>query len=266
MPDWKRRLYAEPTVWFFVVGALLFGAHRLVVGDGRVIVLTAGSRAELARQFQDANGRAPTPVEMEKEIRAWERDEALSREALRAGLERNDRNVRTVLADKVRARVALGIPTREPTAAELDAWLAAHRSLYTSPARYDYGTIAFPKADSSSSAELGRFERALAAGADARTLGRDIIGADLGDADLKERVGPELAARIEALPVGKWQRLERPDGVLLARLNAVEGGLPPPDVLRPRLLADWQLAERRREVDRAVQALVDKYRLEERGR
>lgn len=266
MPDWKRRLCAEPTFWFFVVGALLFGAHRLVVGDGRVIVLTPGVRAELARQYQDANGRAPTPVEMEAQIRAWQRDEALAREALRAGLDRNDRNVRTVLADKVRARVALGVPARQPTPAELDAWLAAHRSLYASPPRYDYGAIAFPKADPASAAELARFERAIAAGADARMLGRPIVGADLGDADLKERVGPALAAQIESLPVGKWRRLERPDAFLLARLNAVEGGLPPADVLRPRLLADWQLADRQREIDRAVQALVDRYRLEERAR
>jgi hypothetical protein len=264
--DWKRRLLAEPTFWFFVTGALLFAAHRLVVGDGRVIVLTAGGRAELARQFEDANGRAPTPVEMEKEIRAWERDEALSREALRAGLDRNDRNVRSVLADKVRARVALDIPTREPTAAELDAWLAAHRSLYESPPRYDYGAIAFPRSDPSSPAELARVEREIAAGADPRMLGRPIVGADLGDADLKERLGPALASRIEALPVGKWQRLERPDAFLLARLNAVEGGLPPPDLLHPRLVADWQLAERHREIERALQALVERYRLEERAR
>jgi hypothetical protein len=266
VPDWKRRLAAEPTVWFFVVGALLFGAHRLVVGDGRVIRLTPGVRAELSRQYQDAHGRTPTAVEMEKEIRTWERDEALSREALRDRLDRDDRTLRTVLADKIRARVALAIPKREPTAADLDGWLAAHRSTYESPRRYDYGTVTFPRTDPSSPAQLDKYERAIAGGAEAQTLGRPIVGADLGDADLKERVGPALAARIEALPVGRWQRLEGPGGLVLARLNAVEGGLPAPEELHARLLADWQLAQWNEEIDRALQAIVDRYRLEERAR
>jgi hypothetical protein len=267
---WRRRaarFLAEPTVWFFAVGALLFVAHRLVAGDPRVIVLTPGVKTELARQFRDTNGgRAPTAAEMGKAIQAWTRDEALAREAMRERLDRNDRTIRTVLADKVRTRVGAGIPRREPTAAELDGWLATHRSLYETPRRYDYVSVAFPKADASSPAALAKVERALEAGADARALGRPMVGGDLTDAELKQRLGPALAAGIEGQPVGKWRRLESADAFLLVRVNALEGGLPSADQLHLRLVADWQFAQRQQEVDRAVQTIVDRYRVEERAR
>jgi hypothetical protein len=266
---WRRRaalLLAEPTVWFFLAGASLFVAHRLVTGDPRLIVLTPGVKAELARQFRDTNGHPPTPAEMDDEIRTWAREEALSREAVRERLDRNDRTIRTVLADKLRTRVAVGIPQREPTPAELAGWLATHRSLYETPRRYDYLSIAFPKDDPSSPAALAKVEHTLEAGADPRRLGRPIAGGDLTDADLRERLGPALAAGIEGLPVGRWQRLTGGDALLLVRLNALDGGLPSADELRPRLVADWHYAERKQEVDRAVQAIVDRYHIEERAR
>jgi hypothetical protein len=266
---WKRRaalLLAEPTFRFFVVGALLFAAHRLVVGNPRVVIVTPGVKADLARKFRDNNGRAPSPAELDGELRAWERDEALYREALRDRLDRNDATIRTVLADRVRARAAVGFAKREPTAAELDGWLATHRSLYETPRRYDYGTIVFPKADPSSPAELDRYQRALKEkdGAAASGLGRPIVGGDLTAEELGKRVGAPLAGRIVALPVGQWRRLESDEALLLARVNAVEGGLPSAGVLRQRMVADWQLAQQRRAVDQELQAIVDRYRFEER--
>lgn len=261
---WKRRasrFLAEPIVHFFVVGALLFAAHRLVVGDPRVVVVTPGVRAEVERRFRDSHARPPSPSELDDELRRWERDEALYREALRDGLDRNDATIRTVLADRVRARASLGIPKREPSAAELDGWLATHRSLYETPRRYDYGAVAFPKA---ASAEREKYARALEEGADPRTLGRPIVGGDLTAQDLKERLGGTLAAQIQSLPVGQWKRLESDKDLLLARVNAVEGGLPDADELHNRLLADWLDAEQKRADEKAVQAIVDGYRFEER--
>ncbi|HVV53005.1 MAG TPA: hypothetical protein VHO06_25320, partial [Polyangia bacterium] len=264
---WQRcaaRFFAEPMVWVFLIGAALFVAHRLWAGDPRVVVVTPGVRAELARQFRDAHGgRAPDAAEMETAVRGWERDEVLYREALRERLDRNDRTVRTALADKLRGRIALGVPAREPTAAELDGWLATHRSLYEEARRYDYGAVSFPKADFTSPAALAKYEHAVETGADPRTLGRPIVGGDLTDAQLRERLGPALAAQIEGLPLGKWRRLETGAAFLLVRLDAVTGGLPSPQALHLRLVADWKYAEHQREIDRAVQALVDRYRVEE---
>jgi hypothetical protein len=286
---WKRgvaRLSTEPMVHFFFLGALLFLAHRLVVGDQRVIVVSAGVKADLERRFRDRTGRPPSPVELGNDLRAWKRDEALYREALRDHLDRDDATIRTVLADRVRARAALPIPKPVPTAAELERWLATHRSLYETPRRYDYQLVAFGKfapppgpraaapgtaraaqaaqAAQSAQEQLDRYEQALRAGADPRNLGRPIVGGDLTAEDLQGRFGPGLAARIQSLPVGRWQRLEDGDGPLLARLNAVTGGLPGADELHQRLVVDWSYAERQRAVDDAVQAIVARYHFEER--
>jgi hypothetical protein len=258
------RFFAEPIVRFFVVGALLFVAHRLVVGDPRVVVVTPGVRAEVARRFRDSHERAPSPPELEEALGAWKRDEALYREALRDRLDRNDATIRTVLADRVRARASIGAPPREPTAAELDRWFAAHRGLYETPRRYDYGTVAFPRAEKTAAAEREKYERALKDGADPRTLGRPIVGGNLTAEELGERVGPALAARIQGLPVGQGQRFETEKDLLLVWVNAVEGGLPGQDELHKRLVADWLYAEHTRATDQAVQAIIDRYRFEER--
>jgi len=129
--------------------------------------------------------------------------------------------------------------------------------------RYDYGTVAFPKADKDAAAAREKYELALKGGADPRTLGRPIIGGNLTADELRERVGPALAARIANLPVGQGQRFENDKELLLVWVNAVEGGLPGPDELRKRLLADWLFAEHARETDQAVQAIVDRYRFED---
>ena len=203
------RFFAEPIVHFFVLGALLFVAHRLVVGDPRVVVVTPGVRAEVARRFRDSHERPPSPSELEEALGAWKRDEALYREALRDRLDRNDATIRTVLADRVRARASIGAPPPEPTAAELDRWFATHRSLYETPRRYDYGTVAFPRAEKTAAAEREKYERALKGGADPRTLGRPIVGGDLTAEELGERVGPALAARIAASRSDRGEVRER---------------------------------------------------------
>jgi hypothetical protein len=258
------RFFAEPIFHFFLVGALLFVAHRLIVGDPRVIVVTPGVRAEVARRFRDSHARPPSPSELEEALGVWKRDEALYREALRDRLDRSDATIRTVLADRERTRASIAAPPHEPTAAELDRWFATHRSLYESPRRYDYGTVAFPKADKAAAATREKYEQALKAGADPRTLGRPIVGGNLTAEELGERVGPALAARIQSLPVGRGQKFETEKDLLLVWVNAVEGGLPSPDELHKRLVADWLYAAHEQATNQAVQAIINRYRVEER--
>ena len=266
MSVWKHRagrVLHEPIFHFFVAGVILFFAHRWIAGDARVVVVTPGVRAELARSFQDNHGRAPAPDELEAEVRTWQRDEALARQAKREGLDRNDRTIRTVLADHLRARVAQGIPKREPNAADLDAWLAAHRSDYETPRRYDYQVIAFPRS-ATAEAEAAKIQQALASGVDARTLGRPLVGGNLTGPELAQRLGVAVAARVQSLPVGKWERVDTEQALLVVRVEGVSGGLPPAAELKPRLFADWQYAQHQRDVDEALQDIVRRYRFEER--
>ena len=264
---WTRRaarLLSEPVVHFFAIAALLFLAHRVFVGDPRVIVVTAGVKADLQRRFQDANGRAPTGDELAAEVRKWEVDEALFREAQRDHLDRDDPGIRTILIDKMRLRASFALPKREPTPAELDTWLAAHRRDYQTPPRYDFELIAFAKAERGAAAARDALERALAQNKDPTTLGRPVIGGNLTVDDLKNRLEPGLAERIPGLAPGAgWQRVETARNDYLVRLKAVDDGTPTREKLGAQLVADWRRATQREAVDRALQGTIERYRFEE---
>jgi hypothetical protein len=259
-----KRWLAEPTLHFFLLGGLLFLAHRLVAGSPHVIVVNGGLRADFERRLRDQNGRPPTPAELTEALAAWRRDEALYREALAQGLDREDAIVRTVLADKLRARTVAELPQRQPTDAELDAYLAAHRQAYETPLAYEYELVAFPRAVAAASEQRARFARALAAGASPRSLGRPIVGATWTREDLREKLGPALGEAIVALGPGTWQPLDGEKDLLLVRVVAIHGGMPSRDEVRPRLVEDWRAEQRKQAVDRLVQDVVARYRFEER--
>jgi hypothetical protein len=265
-PRWWTRLAGlmkDPTARFFALGALLFVAHRLVGGEERAIAVTPGVRADLERKFRDHKGQKPTAAELSQALNEWKRDEALYREALREQLDRHDPTIRTVLADKMRARAALAVTPREPSDAELQGWLDSHPALYEMPRRYEYESVAFPKAESSARELRDAYLRALHEGKDPRTLGRPIVGGRLTAEVLRQRLGPALAELISGLPPARWERAENESSLLLVRLKGVQGGLPPLAEVRSRVKDDLLAAERQRAVDRAVQAIVGRYHFEE---
>src|SRR4051812_32721230 len=113
------RLVREPLVHFALLGALLFVVRHWVAGDPRTIVVPPTLKAELARRFEDQNGRKPSAPELARALRSWERDEALFREALREPLDRADPALRLVLIGKIHERAMLEVSKHDPTDAEL---------------------------------------------------------------------------------------------------------------------------------------------------
>jgi hypothetical protein len=264
---WMRAaagLLREPLIHFFILGALLFVAHRLVVGNPRVIVVSAGLRADMERRFRDQIGRRPTPAELEKALDTWKRDEALYREALLQGIERDDPAVRMALVNNLHMRTVQEMPKHEPTDVELDQFLALHRKDYELPLRYDFELVAFPKAEGSAELLRSNYQRALAAGAKARTLGRPIVSGTLAREDLTEKFGVALSESICALAPGQWQAPESQESLLLVRVNGTEGGLPSRESLRERLTYDWVNAMKQQAVDHMVEDVFRRYRVEER--
>ena len=258
-----KRLLGEPLFHFAILGALLFLTHHLVAGDRRTIAVTPGLVAELGRRFRDRTGRAPSAGDLEESLFAWKRDEALFREALRDGLDRDDPDIRNLLIEKIRTRAALEAPKVDPTDAELDAWLAAHRERYERTLRYGLEWVAFPKGEPSAARQRDELRRKAEGGADPRFLGKPIFGANLTADDVRERLGAGVSEKLGTVPPGKWQEADGADALLLVRVNEVDGGLPPPDELRPRLAADLDAARRRDVMERTVDAIVGRYRFEE---
>lgn len=254
----------EPVVHFFSLAVVLFLVHHWVVGDPRTIEVTVATRAAIMQRFNDQRGHAPTPAEQDAALRDWREDEALYREALRDRLDRDDPAVRAALINRVRTRAALEAPKRVPSAAELDQWLAAHRSLYETSRRYALDWVAFSKKDAAASEQRDKFEQAARAGADIRFLGRPIYGAKLTADEVKEKLGVALSQAIAGYQFAAWQRSESDSDLLLVRVNEVEGGLPSPDELHARLVTDWTADQRTNDAARSVAKIVERYQFEER--
>lgn len=257
------RLLREPTLHFFLLGAALLFLHRLVVGDPRTIVLTPTHRADLLRRYQDQLSRPPTSAESEAFIAAWKADEALYREALREGIDRDDATVRNVLIGKMRDRVMLQMRPSVPTEADLQQYLEEHRDQFDAPLIYEHEYVAFPKAEPDAAKKRAEAGRKLLAGATTASLGLRSTAANVNRARIEQEFGPEVADKVCRLAPGPWHELETGDRLLLVRMIAVQGGLPPPDVLHAQLLAGYQAAMQLKAAARATRVIADRYRFEE---
>lgn len=264
--NWKHRanhLLSDPIARFFSLGLIIFAAHRFLKDTPSQIEISRGLRADLSRQFQDQMGRAPRASEIETRLGKWKLDEALYREALRMGLDREDATIRALLIDRLRARIAVESRISEPTEADLDQWLAQHRDLYETQTLYEHEYVVFATNEDAPARRRATAAQALKAGARPSELGLRSVVAKINRDRIEQDFGTDLAARICGLPLHEWQALDGPTSLLLVRMNSVEGGLPTREKLRDRLTADWQAAMRQAAVERASQAIVARYHFEE---
>jgi hypothetical protein len=263
---WLPRLWREPTLHFFVLAALVLGGQRLVAGDTRTIEITPALKADLLRRYQDQLSRPPTSAESEAFMAAWKADEALYREALREGIDRDDPTVRAVLIGKMRERALLQRRLPEPSEADLRQYLEQHRADFEAPLIYEHEYVAFPKAAPGAQEQRTKYERQLTAGASPASLGLRSTAANVDRARIEQEFGREVAEQVVRLPPSRWHQLETGDRLLLVRLIRVHGGLPPADELRARLVAGWKGALQQKVTAEVTRAIAERYRFEEKSK
>jgi hypothetical protein len=256
------RLLREPTLHFFVVAAVVLFGQRLVAGHPRTIEITPALEADLLRRYQDQLSRPPTSAEAEAFMAGWKADEALYREALREGIDRDDTTVRSVLINKMRERMVLQTRMREPTEAELAGYLERHRDEFEAPLIYEHEYVVFAKQPGAAE-ERAKYQRQLATGATPASLGLRTTAANVNRERIEQEFGAEAAQKIRVLPPAQWTELEAGDRLLLVKLIRVHGGLPPRDELRPRLLAGWKGEVARKAIAEATRVIAESYRFEE---
>jgi len=257
------RLLREPTLHFFAIAAVLLLGQRLVEGDPSKIELTPALKADLLRRYQDQLSRPPTRAEVEAFLVTWKNEEALYREAIREGIDRDDATVRNVLVAKMRERLLLQTRLPEPTEADLDQYLARRRADFEAPLIYEHEWVAFSKQHPNAEAERARVEARLAAGATPAELELRSTAARVDRARMDQEFGAEVAEKVRALAPGSWHRLEAGERLLLVRLIRIHGGLPPADELRARLTAGWKAEVAAKALAEATRSVADRYRLEE---
>ena len=146
MSRWLR----EPLVHFVALGGLLFLAFNWWGGGGpgsSRIVITPGQVDSIAAGFARTWQRPPTDAELKGLIDDYVREEIAAREAMTAGLDRDDTVIRRRLRQKLEFVAEDSIDSTPPTDAELQAWLEQHpeafrvepevafRQVYLSPDR-----------------------------------------------------------------------------------------------------------------------------------
>jgi hypothetical protein len=142
--------------------------------------------------------------------------------------------------------------------AVIRAWFEKNRVKYDEPARFDFQEAVLPgEANESAAREL---EERLAGGApgDVAAGLRVFKGRPRGN--LVDAYGAELAAALEASPVGQWRALRTRDGWRVLRLDAVTPAKPA-DFARVGALVtqDWMDATAAEKRTAAVRALAAKY-------
>lgn len=271
-----RRLLSEPLLHFLVLGVLLFILYGrrgpTLAGEPETVVVAAGDVENLALTFERTWQRPATAEELKGLVDDFVREEILSREAVRLGLDRNDTVIRRRLSQKMEFVAEDLAATIEPTEEELEARVAAHPEEYREEARTSFrhvflGEERGERLEADATELLARL-RAIGPEADVSALGdRLLLPGEFRletRARLAAQLGEEFAAALDGAPVGAWSGpLPSAYGLHLVLVTErAGGGLPPLAEIRDGVRRDV-LAERRARMQREfLDALLARYRVE----
>jgi peptidyl-prolyl cis-trans isomerase C len=282
---WQRalnRLRAEPLLLFLAGGALIFAANALLGpvlgldGNPRRIEVTRDDLVRFtqlrARAFSEeqagASFDAMTDAQKRELLAQYLREEALYREAIELGLDRQDYVVRRRIVQSM--EYALGSQHGEapvPGDAQLHAWYSEHKALYALPSVISFSHVYFGGAQAKA--------RAIAA-LPVLSAGQG-VPEEIGDrfrytATYDKRTQQEIAGHFGAAMARELFALARPGGWIgpvasvhgyhLVRVDLVEpGGTQPFELVRAKVAQDAMAAERKARIERSVAETLSRYRV-----
>jgi hypothetical protein len=209
------RILKEPLFHFLLLGAAIFGGHRLVAG-GRAtapdeIVVTQGRIDALTAAFTRTWQRPPSASERDGLIRDYIREEVYAREAIALGLDKDDVVIRRRLRQKLEFVSEDVLAPPEPTDDQLRAFLTSHPDAFSVEARFTFRHI-FLNGEHRGEGLARDAARLLAQlgqpGTDPDTLGDSFLldrrfeGLPAGL--VAEQFGAQFAATLAELPTGQW--------------------------------------------------------------
>ena len=269
-----RKWLREPLLHFALLGGLMFAAYGLAHRDLRAapdrIVVSPGQIEHMITTFARTWQRPPAPEELKGLIDQYVREEALSREAMRLGLDRNDVVIRRRLQQKMEFIADDLAALAEPTDADLAAYLAAHPDVFRQDQRFTFRQVYLNPAthgerlDEAVSKLLGDL-RAIGAQADVSALGDPTLLEPGFRDEPRRRVeasfGGAFAAELAALPPGRWSGpLTSAFGAHLVFVeHRTEGRLPPLDEVRAEVRREWENTRRLEANRRFLENLLKRY-------
>ena len=269
-----KSLLKEPLLHFLAIGAALFlYFHWSGGGSGpgsSRIVLAAGQVEHLAAGYTKAWQRPPTEIELKGLIDDWVREEIAVREAMAAGLDRDDTVIRRRLRQKLEFLVEDAAEAAPPTEEELQAWFTVHADAFRTEPRLAFRQVYLSrerrgaKVEADAAAILARLN-AAGPGAqsddvgDSTMLPQEVPLAALRDID--RIFGDGFAKRIETIAPGAWAGpVKSGYGLHLVLVrDHVEESLPNLAAVRPVVEREFLADRRKRQLASMYERLLAKY-------
>ncbi len=272
-----KRILREPLLHFVVLGMMVFAydaflRERTGEVSGGEIVVSEGRIEYLAALFVKTWQRPPTAEELRSLVDDYVLEEALYREGLELGVDRDDAIIRRRVRQKMEFVVDDIVELAEPTEAELEAWLAEHAQSYARPARFTFRQV-YLNADRRGIALRSDGERLLM---ELRSAANDTNPRKLGDGSLLTYENADVAADMVAssfgqafadhlavLPTGEWSGpIESTYGLHLVFVDAsTEERLPALAEVRAADARDWSDAQRQDASKSFYEEVLARYRV-----
>jgi hypothetical protein len=268
------KLFREPLFHFLILGAVIFVAHGLITRHKTdkpgEIVVTQGAVENLLTGFTRTWQRPPTEDELHGLLSDYIREEVAYREALALGLDRDDMIVRRRLQQKLEF-LSDDLATRmQPSDADLQSFLQAHKGLFQTEPLYSFSQIYFnpqlhgENLHRDAARVLDRLRTQSSHKAEIDAGDPFLLQQNFDDvppAELKKTFGDKFASAISALPVGSWQGpIDSGYGVHLVYIaKYIPGRLPDLAEVREQVRRDCLDARRREATDKFYNALLRRY-------
>lgn len=269
MKTWLR----EPLLHFLLLGAALFALYRWVGGEDAApekIVVSAATIERLADSWGRTWQRPPTRPELDALIEGYVREEVLYREAVAAGLDRDDTIIRRRLMQKMEFVSEDLAAQDEPDDAELSRYLEKHQETFRTPAHVSFTHVylsAERRGDDlqRDAARILEQLRRTRVDANAGALGDSLALAseyqDIAADELDRLFGEGFSTGLAALPKGEWAGpIESGYGLHLVRVSDYRPGLLPDlTAIRAQVLREWSLEQRQKQSDDFYRQLRARY-------
>jgi hypothetical protein len=238
-----RRLAAEPLIHFLLLGAALFGLNAALPGATapKEIAVTAERIRSLAETFRVTFQRPPTREDLDALVEEFVREEVLYREALAAGMDRDDNTIRRRLRQKMDFLSEESAAALQPTDKELADYLATNAAVFRTAPRVTFSQV--PLAGKLSMIEP-RYD-------------------NIAQRDIEHLFGREFAEALSKQPPGKWSGpIASGYGTHRVKVDKfVPAALPSLEEARPLVEREWRNARRKAMADELYSKLRGQYKI-----
>jgi hypothetical protein len=250
----------EPLVQFLLIGACIYAAYALFGAPSQdeldqTVYISADRIDSLSMAWEKRWNRPPTEQELAGLVRAYLREDILSREAIAMGLDVDDHIIRRRLAQKLEFLTDDLIQLKEPAEGELEEFFAANQAQFQAPDLITFVQVFFnpdKRGDATLDDAAATLTQLQAAGepdpatleAGDRLLMNNFY-AEATELDVRRSMGSGFAETVMELEPGKWHGpVLSGFGTHLVYVYEIFPA-PPPDLneVRDAVIAEWQRAE-----------------------